>query len=195
MNIAAGAEPFWKISRRLLESPRAMAREALDEGVVALGIPLDAYNALEAQGVGAEKVDADLMLAANLGMRASPTLFVNGIEIEGAPPVEALLATIGGALAQAQDQVTNGIDRVNVYDVVTGLNRSSPWASAIDESRASSRISNEQVIVDSSSPDGSVGGSACPIMLGVVSDRRNRAAPAAVTPAPQAVGSDSWPPS
>lgn len=124
VNVAAGAEPFWRISRRLLESQRAVRQEALDQGVVALGIPLGTYRTLEAQGIGAEKVDADLLLATNLGVRASPTLFVNGIEIEGALPVEDLARTIDGALAQARAQVANGIDRADVYDVVTGLNRS-----------------------------------------------------------------------
>jgi protein-disulfide isomerase len=125
VNVLAGAEPFWSLSRRMLDSQREMTTAAVDDWVSELGVRVDEYRALVSQGVGAAKVDADLALASSLAVHAAPTFFVNGVEIEGALPAEAMAAIIDRALAQARDELAAGVDRAELYDTITRLNRAS----------------------------------------------------------------------
>lgn len=124
VNIVAGPERFWSLSRQILDSQRELTAAGLEAWVAGLDVPPDQYRELLSTGWASAKVDNDLALASRLGISAAPTFFVNGLELRGAVPDAAMIDTIDRALMQARELVSSGVDRAAVYDMATGLNRS-----------------------------------------------------------------------
>lgn len=61
-------------------------------------------------------IDADVMLARQLGAMGTPTFFVNGRKLTGAQPIEKFRELINEVLPQARALTQRGIPRARVYD-------------------------------------------------------------------------------
>lgn len=120
--LAGGPEPFWQLSHWMLQSQRDLSPESIDAWASEVRLPVANYQSIAAQALPAAKVDADLELARSLGVRASPTFFIDGLKLEGAQPAESFAASIDRALAQAREAVATGVDRDAVYDTTVQLN-------------------------------------------------------------------------
>lgn len=78
------------------ENPQEMFGQYAQE----LGLDVAAFNQCLEQETGKEKIEADLTLARNLGVRATPTFFINGQKLEGAQPFAQFQTIIDQALSQ-----------------------------------------------------------------------------------------------
>lgn len=63
-----------------------------------LGLDIDAFTACVEEGRYTEEVQADLDYAVNLGVRSTPTFFINGIAVVGAQPYDVFAGIIESEL-------------------------------------------------------------------------------------------------
>jgi protein-disulfide isomerase len=75
---------------------------------------------------GAAKVEADLELAERLGVRSTPTFFINGLRMQGAAPVGAFREVIDAELTAAKRLVGSGTPRARIYEERVAQNFAAP---------------------------------------------------------------------
>jgi protein-disulfide isomerase len=81
--IAAHAQgKFWEMDRQLFASGSRLGESDLDQYAKALGLDLDRFHADFASPATKGRIDADRKLADDLGVKGTPTLFINGHEYD-----------------------------------------------------------------------------------------------------------------
>jgi len=100
--LAAGAQgKFWEMHDRIFSNQRAMKRENLLEMAGELGLDLNRFESdLESDRVKAA-IEADRAEGTRLGVRGTPTFFINGREIAGAASLPEFERIIGLELQAA----------------------------------------------------------------------------------------------
>lgn len=98
---------FWTLHDALFEQQARLSRETLAGAVAEMaragGLDADRLAACVRDGGARAILDADRAEAAALGVADTPTLFVNGIRLTGAPTDESLTHAIDDALASRRD--------------------------------------------------------------------------------------------
>ena len=101
------ADGFWTIHDALFEQQARLSRETLAGAVAAMaragGLDADRLAACVRDRGASVVLDADRAEAAALGVADTPTLFVNGMRLTGAPTDESLAHAIDDALASRRD--------------------------------------------------------------------------------------------
>lgn len=105
---AAEAGKFWEYQELLYSRQDEWApltdRDALKDTLIAyaveLGIDSDAFTAKMETTEVAEQVQADAQLGRDIGVSATPTIFVNGIET----PAPQLLSAVQGILSSSESE-------------------------------------------------------------------------------------------
>ena len=69
-------------------------------------------------GTHRETIRRDTDLAAQLGVRGTPSFFINGRNLRGAQPMDAFVTAVERELAAARALVAQGHPRSRVYDLV-----------------------------------------------------------------------------
>lgn len=98
---AAQSGRFWEYHDLLFLAQPEFAREELIGYAVRLGLDRPAFTACLDSGRFRKAVDADLAEGAALGVRGTPTFFINGRRLVGAHPIEALREAVQDALEDA----------------------------------------------------------------------------------------------
>jgi protein-disulfide isomerase len=97
---------FWALHDTLFEQQARLSRETLPGAVAEMaranGLDADRLAACIRDGGAGPLLDADRAEAAALGVTETPTLFVNGIRLTGAPTDESLAHAIDDALHSAR---------------------------------------------------------------------------------------------
>jgi protein-disulfide isomerase len=89
--MAAGAQgKFWPMHDKLFAGQRALAREDLERYAQELGLDVYRFRAELDQGTYKAEIEADQAQAAKLGVRGTPTTFVNGWLVSGALSLQQL---------------------------------------------------------------------------------------------------------
>lgn len=88
---------FWPY-RELLFAGEPKTGDGLKATARSTNLDLTAYERCIAGGLGRAAIEADLADAKRLGVKSTPTFFVNGRELEGPPTLEAFAAAIRNAL-------------------------------------------------------------------------------------------------
>jgi protein-disulfide isomerase len=86
---------FWEYHDRLFGNQERLGRDDLIATAVDLGIDRDAFTTCLADPAARQRVVADADAGARLGVKSTPTLFINGRVVEGAldrPAYEWVLA-------------------------------------------------------------------------------------------------------
>ena len=92
---------FWEYHRALFAG-RALDRDALESTARELGLNLSRFRtALDGDALE-RRLAADVVESHRLGVKGTPTFFVNGRRIVGAQPTEVFAATIDEELALAR---------------------------------------------------------------------------------------------
>lgn len=99
--VAAAAQgKFWEMHDRVFAAPQAMDPASLREHAEAIGLDLARYDAAVASPETEARVRADMQQGSRVGVRGTPTFFVNGVQISGAQPFERFQVLIEQALAE-----------------------------------------------------------------------------------------------
>ena len=110
-----GDAKFWAMHDKLFELAPALERPDLERAAREVGLDVAAVGAALDQNKHAERIRRDQALCQSLGVRATPTLFVNGRKIEGALPPEQLKPIVQQELDKAQALVASGVKPQDVY--------------------------------------------------------------------------------
>jgi len=117
--VAAAAQgKFWAMHDRLFADQRHLTRADLDKVAQAIGLDMKAFRAALDERRYRDAVADDNAAGSALGIGGTPTLFVNGAPIEGAPRYDQLKMIVELRLAEAQSLVANGIAPRDVYGMI-----------------------------------------------------------------------------
>jgi protein-disulfide isomerase len=98
-NCAREQDAFWDYHDKLFGMELGLNTEAYQEYASQLDIDTEEFNECLDSGRYEEEVQADFDFAANLGVRSTPTFFINGIAVVGAQPFEVFQQVIEQELA------------------------------------------------------------------------------------------------
>lgn len=99
---AAALGRYWPYHDRLFARQPAFERDDLIRYATELGLPTDAFTRCLDTRRFASAVEADVAQARSLGVRSTPTFFINGRPLVGAQPVESFRAAVEDALRAAR---------------------------------------------------------------------------------------------
>ena len=98
-NCAREQDMYWEYNEKLFEMKLNLGKSTYQSYAEELGLDMDAFNECLDSGRYVEEVEADYQYAVNLGIRSTPTFFVNGIPVVGAQPFEVFKSIIDQELA------------------------------------------------------------------------------------------------
>lgn len=114
--VAAGRQGrFWAMHDRLFAHRTQMKPDDLKAHAEELGLDVDKFVADLADPQVAAKVQADQAQGRALGVRGTPTLFVNGVRIGGAPKADTLRELIDAERQLADLLLAEGSKREELY--------------------------------------------------------------------------------
>ena len=94
------AAKFWRMHDRMFETQDKLDREGLMAKARELGINMEQFTACLDQGTQKARVEADVQQGQKLGIRSTPTFFVNGKMVTGAQLIEVFSEIIDEELAK-----------------------------------------------------------------------------------------------
>jgi len=98
-NCAGEQDKYWEYHTALFSYQYDLGSEAYNQYAIDLGLDVDAFNQCIQENRYYDEVVADYEYAANLGIQATPTFFINGIPVEGALPFDSFKQLIDMELA------------------------------------------------------------------------------------------------
>jgi protein-disulfide isomerase len=98
-NCAREQGTFWEFSESLYSGEYDLSRDSYIVIAGNLDMDTDAFEECIDSGRYTDEVEADYQFAGNLGVRSTPTFFLNGIPIVGAQPYEVFQDVIDKELA------------------------------------------------------------------------------------------------
>ena len=124
---------FWPLHDKLFEAnnshqPDALAQAKVDEMARSVGLDMDRYQKDVASPEIAQAIQADQAQAQKLGANGTPHFFINGARISGAQPYESFKAVIDAQLKRANQVLSSGVSRKDLYEnlVKDGLTAPAP---------------------------------------------------------------------
>jgi protein-disulfide isomerase len=98
-NCAREQDKYWEYNEKLFEMKLNLGTSTYQTYAEELGLDMDAFKECLTSGRYVDEVEADYEYAVNLGIRSTPTFFVNGIPVVGAQPFEVFKNLIDQELA------------------------------------------------------------------------------------------------
>ena len=98
-NCANEQGKFWPFHEKLFSAELGLGEQAYQEYATSLGLNLQSFLECVNSDRYQEEVQADYQFAADLGVRSTPTFFINGIAVVGAQPFEVFQQVIDKELA------------------------------------------------------------------------------------------------
>ncbi|MCU0684204.1 MAG: thioredoxin domain-containing protein [Polyangiaceae bacterium] len=97
-----GNEAFWKFVEGAIRNPESLDPGRLEELGIKAGVPAGTVSEALRQPPSANTIERDVRLARRLGLRGTPTLFLNGRRLDGQQPYAALLSWVDDEQQRAQ---------------------------------------------------------------------------------------------
>ncbi|HEX5271053.1 MAG TPA: thioredoxin domain-containing protein, partial [Gemmataceae bacterium] len=130
---------FWEMHDHLFANQADLAGAGLEQRAAELGMDVAAFRSALDKHAAKARVDADLALAQQLGVRGTPTFFVDGRAVMGAQPFAVFKQVIDDELARADSLLRQGVPREKLYaTLIAGAASSVPKPS--DASRTVYRV-------------------------------------------------------
>jgi len=98
-NCAHEQNAFWEYNELLFQAPNGLGENALKKYAANLNLEIQAFTECLESRRYKNEVEADFKYATTLGVRSTPTLFINGIPVVGAQPFEVFQEIIQKELA------------------------------------------------------------------------------------------------
>jgi len=125
--VAAGEQgKFWDMHDALYRHPARIGRPELETLAESLGLDMRAFRAALDARSHQRAVAHDLAAAVALGVRGTPTFFINGQAVVGAQDAETFRAVIDATLREAMVLEQGGVPRSEIYRRVTGRQPTDP---------------------------------------------------------------------
>jgi protein-disulfide isomerase len=98
-NCAQEQDMYWPFSEKLFEMKLNLSKSTYQTYAEELGLDMDSFNECLESNRYLEEVLADFEYASGLGVRSTPTFFINGIPVVGAQPFDVFKTVIDKELA------------------------------------------------------------------------------------------------
>ncbi len=98
-NCAGDQGAYWKYHDKLFAAENGLGKDALLKYASDLGLEMTAFESCLNSEKYKSEVEGDLNFAVDLGVRSTPTFFINGLAIVGAQPFEVFKGVIDKELA------------------------------------------------------------------------------------------------
>jgi protein-disulfide isomerase len=116
----AGSDAFWAFERMALEGQGALNRENFEKWAKVAGVTDEAaYKEALDSHRWADKVEKDRAEGRPLGVKVTPTFFINGVSMVGPQPFELLRRVIDYELERAQAKLSAGTPKTRLYVEIT----------------------------------------------------------------------------
>jgi protein-disulfide isomerase len=115
--LAAGDQgKFWEMHDLLFKNQKAMTRADVEKYAEQIGLDLAKFKEALDKGTHKAKVQADMDMGKQFGVRGTPSFFINGKWQRGAPrAIEGLKKLIDDEKAAAEQLIKDGAKREEVY--------------------------------------------------------------------------------
>ena len=115
---------FWQMHDKLFEAnnsrtPDALSQDKVDQMARDIGLDIEKYKADVAAPATAQKIAADQAQATRLGANGTPHFFINGARVSGAMPYESFKSVIDAQLKRANQALSSGVSRKDLYENLT----------------------------------------------------------------------------
>lgn len=115
--IAAGEQgKFWEFHDRALAHPGPVRRADMEAFAREIGLDLARFRTALDDRTHLPDVLVDVAEGAALGVRGTPTFYINGTPVIGAVPLDEMRAVVQAKRTEAQALVAAGVPREDVYD-------------------------------------------------------------------------------
>ena len=115
-SMAAHAEgKFWEFHDKIFANQDNIGRSDLERYAKELGLNMSKFKKALDTGKYKAHVDADLAMAAKVGIDGTPTMVINGRLLVGAEPYDKVKLELEAALSTARDLITKGTPRKGFY--------------------------------------------------------------------------------
>jgi protein-disulfide isomerase len=122
---ALGNQGFWRAQSLLFGSPQLETSDL--EGIShALGLPAGIAKEASEDARLARKIDESLALGFDVQAKGIPHLFVNGVRLAGAQPLDKVTHLVDEQLTKARVLVASGVPRHEVYETIIGAGKQLP---------------------------------------------------------------------
>ncbi|AUX27603.1 DSBA oxidoreductase [Sorangium cellulosum] len=129
----AGASAFWAFHDAIFQADERLSPEVEATALRRAGVTPGQLEQLLEKSGAARKVDADMALAARLGVTGTPASFINGVPLVGAQPAARFAAIIDAQLVEARALRDEGTPPAQVYAALTKKNLAAAAAAARDD--------------------------------------------------------------
>jgi protein-disulfide isomerase len=110
---------FWQMHKLLFAQQQGgLDRAGLEKAAAALGLDTARLRAAIERSDGRAELDAEVAAANKLGVRGTPTFFINGRRLVGAQPYERFKTVIDEELKKAEGLLAKGTPRAKLYEVL-----------------------------------------------------------------------------
>ena len=114
--LAAGAQgKFWEMHDKLFANQKALARADIEKYAQQVGLDLTRFKAALDGNVYRARVDEDIALARQLGVKGLPASFINGRLIVGAKAYDRFKEVVEDELARARKLTAAGTPRTQIH--------------------------------------------------------------------------------
>jgi len=114
--VAAAAQgQFWEMHDRLFADQQSLDRASLERYAEETGLDMAKFRAALDGHLGKAAVDADAALALRIGVPGTPTMFANGLPIQGAQSYAVIKKVIDDEIARADVLLARGTARAELY--------------------------------------------------------------------------------
>ncbi len=137
---AAGAQgKFWEYRSKLYENPRRLARPDLERYAEEVGLDMQRFRADLDNETHKEKVDGHVAAGRALGVRGTPSFFINGRLVRGAQQAEAFEKVIDEEIERARKVLAAGVQRTDLYPTLIADGQGAVTAERRPEAREDPR--------------------------------------------------------
>jgi protein-disulfide isomerase len=110
-----GSDAFFRFVQLVFMNQKAMDATSLESWALRVGVDVHAYRDALRDPQHERKVDSDMALAMQLGIRGTPHSLVNGRAVNGAQPLAKFREVIGEEVEHAKQLAENGVPLARIY--------------------------------------------------------------------------------
>jgi protein-disulfide isomerase len=130
-----GADAFWKFHDLVFANQQQLSTENYLRWAVMAGVDRAKFETERSARTRVAKVDEDVALATQLGVRSTPVFRINGIPLMGAEPKEIFKEIMDAQLAAARGLIAMGTPVSQIYGMLSAGNAAVALADMEDTTR------------------------------------------------------------
>jgi protein-disulfide isomerase len=109
---------FFEYKDKVFANMQNLQRPDLERYAEEIGLDMRRFRAALDSGKFKKQIEEEMAVAAQFGVRSTPSFFVNGRPLRGAQPLETFVALADEELAKADKLLASGVPAARLYDEI-----------------------------------------------------------------------------